>query len=37
MAGRIRKLHPIGDVDRHVVVIDQSGREIHREAIYPGP
>ncbi|WP_404562413.1 hypothetical protein [Bradyrhizobium elkanii] len=35
MASKIRRENPSGDVDRHVVVIDESGKEIHREAIYP--
>ncbi|WP_338028988.1 hypothetical protein [Bradyrhizobium septentrionale] len=35
MASRIRSDYPSGDVDRHAVVIDESGKEIHREAIYP--
>ncbi|MGY3691679.1 hypothetical protein ACVIGA_001759 [Bradyrhizobium sp. USDA 3240] len=34
MASRLRSENPSGDVDRHVVVIDEWGKEIHREAIY---
>ncbi|MHC6151799.1 DUF6894 family protein [Bradyrhizobium elkanii] len=35
MASKIRRENPSGDVDRYVVVVDESGKEIHREAIYP--
>lgn len=34
MASRICAENPSGNVDREVVVIDESGREIHRQAIY---
>ncbi|WP_371412476.1 hypothetical protein [Bradyrhizobium sp. UASWS1016] len=36
LAGQIRSRHSIGDADRHVVVVDESGKEIHRQPIYPG-
>ncbi|MGY3583133.1 hypothetical protein ACVIGB_007804 [Bradyrhizobium sp. USDA 4341] len=35
MASRICSENLPGDLDRHVVVIDESGEEIHREAIDP--
>ncbi|WP_347336309.1 DUF6894 family protein [Bradyrhizobium viridifuturi] len=36
MAKQIRDRQPIGDVDRHIVIVDDLGKEIHRQAIYPG-
>lgn len=31
----IRGERPSGNRDLHIVVLDESGREIHREAVYP--
>jgi hypothetical protein len=35
LATLMREKNPPGRKDLNVVVIDESGREIHREAVYP--
>lgn len=37
LAGRIRGEKPEGHPALQIVVIDESGREVHREPIYPNP
>ncbi len=36
LADRVRRERPKGHPDLRIVVIDESGREVHRERIYPG-
>lgn len=35
LATLIREKNPPGRTDLNVIVTDESGREIHREAVYP--
>jgi uncharacterized protein DUF6894 len=35
LAAAIRDKKQIGDRDLHIVVVEESGREIHREPVYP--
>lgn len=35
LADKVRKERPAGNPDLRIVVIDESGREVHREPIYP--
>ncbi|UGX97992.1 hypothetical protein G6321_00023825 [Bradyrhizobium barranii subsp. barranii] len=34
LADKVRKENPEGNPDLRIVVIDESGREIHREQVY---
>ncbi|MBR0733273.1 hypothetical protein JQ595_31445 [Bradyrhizobium japonicum] len=34
LADKVRKENPEGNSDLRIVVIDESGREIHREQVY---
>ena len=35
LADRVRREKPKGHPDLRIVVIDENGREVHRERIYP--
>jgi hypothetical protein len=35
LADKVRMQKPAGDPDLRIVVIDESGREVHREQVYP--
>ena len=35
LADKVRRNKPKGHPDLRIVVIDESGREVHREQIYP--
>jgi hypothetical protein len=35
LADKVRRDKPKGHPDLRIVVIDESGREVHREQIYP--
>jgi hypothetical protein len=35
LADKVRREKPKGHPDLQVIVIDESGREVHRERIYP--
>lgn len=35
LADRVRREQPKGHRDLRIVVLDESGREVHREQIYP--
>lgn len=35
LADKVRIERPAGDPDLRIVVIDESGREVHREQVYP--
>ena len=35
LADKVRKENPEGNPDLRIVVIDESGREVHREQVYP--
>lgn len=35
LANKVRREKPKGHPDLQVIVIDESGREVHRERIYP--
>ncbi len=35
LADRVRREKPKGHPDLRILVIDESGREVHREQIYP--
>jgi len=35
LAGKLRTDKPTGNPDLRIVVIDESGREVHREQVYP--
>ncbi len=37
LAGRMREGKPLGHPELEIVVVEESGREVHREPIYPGP
>ncbi|WP_249156336.1 DUF6894 family protein [Bradyrhizobium japonicum] len=34
LADEVRKEKPVGNPDLQIVVIDESGREVHREQVY---
>jgi Domain of unknown function (DUF6894) len=34
MAGKIRVQNPTGNRDLYIAVLDETGREIHREQVY---
>ena len=36
LAKDIRARSPEGDRNLYIAVLDESGREIHRESVYPG-
>lgn len=36
LADQVRSAKPKGHPDLRIVVLDESGREVHREQIYPG-
>lgn len=36
LAARVRRQQIRVNPDLHVVVVDESGREVHREKVYPG-
>ncbi|MBW7973843.1 hypothetical protein [Bradyrhizobium sp. BR 10289] len=35
LADQVRTNRPAGNPDLRIVVIDESGREVHREQVYP--
>lgn len=35
LADKVREERPVGNPDLRIVVIDESGREVHREQVYP--
>lgn len=35
LAASMRQKRPLGHKDLNVIVTDENGREIHREAVYP--
>jgi hypothetical protein len=35
LAEEIRSKQTVGDSDLYILVVDESGREIHRERVYP--
>jgi len=35
LADKLRKEKPVGNSDLRIVVIDETGREVHREQVYP--
>ncbi|MCG2626705.1 hypothetical protein L6654_08730 [Bradyrhizobium sp. WYCCWR 13023] len=35
LADKVRKEKPSGNPDLRIVVIDESGREVHHEHVYP--
>nr|WP_271594824.1 hypothetical protein [Bradyrhizobium sp. CCBAU 65884] len=35
LADKVRNQKPVGNPDLRIVVIDESGREVHREQVYP--
>ncbi|UWU94872.1 DUF6894 family protein [Bradyrhizobium sp. CB1015] len=36
LADQVRREKPKGHPELQIVVIDESGREVHRERVYPG-
>ncbi|TGN89001.1 hypothetical protein EOW77_0009190 [Bradyrhizobium yuanmingense] len=35
LADKVRTEMPVGNPDLRIVVIDENGREVHREQVYP--
>ena len=35
LARRLSHVHPLKDSDLSIVVVDESGSEVHREQVYP--
>ncbi|MDA9453563.1 hypothetical protein XI07_15115 [Bradyrhizobium sp. CCBAU 11445] len=36
LADKLRRERPKGHSELQIVVIDESGREVHRQSVYPG-